>query len=108
MKDRLGSVMARFLPDMFTLIRGHGQPGSDNMGITVIYIMPAIQFIQQIIFPCCQPLVQNVKVSKQRNLPQLDVSSTSMAVFGRAGRNSAAQLTYTVKKIRSKLHKFET
>jgi len=39
--------------------------------MTVIYKMSAIQFIQQIVFPYCHPQAQNVKVSEQRNLPQL-------------------------------------
>jgi len=78
-KDRSGTVMARILPDfMFFDPRmspagqmGMIQPGGVYQGMTVAYKMPALQFLQQMVFPYAHPNAINVRVTEQKNLPRL-------------------------------------
>jgi hypothetical protein len=78
-KDAAGSVLARLLPDMLyydSRFSPAGQmglfpPGSNYMGMTVIYKMSAVQFLQQIVFPYAHPRAEQIKVLDQQSLPEL-------------------------------------
>jgi hypothetical protein len=78
-KDRPGTVMLRWLPDVLFFDMSHspaGQmglfpPGSNYNGMTVYPLMPAEQFIKQVAFPYAHPSAANVRVLSQKKLPQL-------------------------------------
>ena len=78
-KDKQGTVMARILPDfMFFDPRmspagqmGLIQPGGVYQGMTVAYKMPALQFLQQMVFPYAHPHANNVQIVEQKNLPKV-------------------------------------
>lgn len=78
-KDRQGTVMARILPDfMFFDPRmspagqmGLIRPGSNYQGMTVAYKMPALQFLQQMVFPYAHPNAGDVRIVDQRKLSKL-------------------------------------
>ena len=78
-KDRQGSVMIRWLPDVLFFdarMSPAGQmgllpPGSNYQGMTVYPVMPAQQFISQIVFPYAHPQVSNPQVMEQQRLPAL-------------------------------------
>lgn len=78
-KDRQGSVMIRWLPDMLYFdarMSPAGQmglfpPGSNYNGMTVYPLMPAQQFLAQIVFPFAHPQASDVQVVEQHSLPKL-------------------------------------
>jgi len=78
-KDRQGSVMIRWLPDvLFFDMRyspagqmGLFPPGSNYNGMTVNPLMSALQFISQIAFPYAHPQASGVQIVEQKPLPQL-------------------------------------
>jgi len=78
-KDPQGSVMARWLPDILyfdSRMSPAGQmglfpQGSNYMGMPVYYLMPAQQFLSQIVFPYAHPRASGVKILEQRSLPEL-------------------------------------
>lgn len=77
--DARGSVMIRWLPDVFFFDMRYspaGQmglfpTGSNYNGMTVYPLMPAEQFITQIALPYAHPAAQNVKIINQKKLPKL-------------------------------------
>ncbi len=79
MKDRQGSVMIRWLPDvLFFDMRyspagqmGLFPPGSNYNGMTVYPLIPALQFIRQVAFRYAHPNASNVQVKDRRSLPGL-------------------------------------
>lgn len=79
MKDQQGTVMARWLPDMLyfdSSMSPAGQmglfpPGSNYAGMTVYPKMTAIQYIDQIVIPYAHPQATGLKITDQRNLPDL-------------------------------------
>jgi hypothetical protein len=78
-KDRQGSVMIRWLPDMLYFdarMSPAGQmglfpPGSNYNGMTVYPLMSARQFISQIVFPFAHPQASNMQIIEQKGLPKL-------------------------------------
>lgn len=78
-KDRGGTIMIRWLPDMayfdprmspagqMGLIR----PGSNYQGMTVCYVMSPQQFIGQVVIPYAHPRATNMRIIEQRRLPKL-------------------------------------
>jgi len=78
-KDRQGSVMIRWLPDMLYFDARHspaGQmglfpPGSNYQGMTVYPLMSAQQFLSQIVFPFAHPQASDAQIIQQQNLPKL-------------------------------------
>ncbi|GAB4376070.1 MAG: hypothetical protein Kow0042_22020 [Calditrichia bacterium] len=78
-EDPQGTVMARILPDfMFYDPRmspagqmGLIPPGGNYMGMQVVYKMPALQFIQQMVFPYAHPQATGFQVKEQKQLPRL-------------------------------------
>lgn len=78
-KDRQGSVMIRWLPDVLFFDMRHspaGQmglfpPGSNYNGMTVYPLMSALQFISQVAFPYAHPGVSGVEIVEQKPLPGL-------------------------------------
>ena len=78
-KDPQGTVMARILPDfMFYDPRmspagqmGLFRPGGNYQGMQVVYKMPALQFIQQMVYPYAHPQASGFQVKEQRRLPKL-------------------------------------
>jgi len=78
-KDRQGTVMARILPDFLYYDpsmspagqMGMIQPGTYYQGMLVAYKMPALQFLQQMVFPYAHPYASGATVTEQRNLPKL-------------------------------------
>lgn len=78
-KDRAGSVMIRWLPVMLYFDARNttaGQmglfpPGSNYQGMTVYPIMPAQQFLSQVVFPYVQLQASQVAGVEQRALSRL-------------------------------------
>ncbi len=78
-KDRAGRVMIHWLPDMlyFDARRspagqmGLFPPGSNYQGMTVYPLMPAEQYLVQIVFPYTHPNATNVKVLERRSLQDI-------------------------------------
>jgi hypothetical protein len=76
MKDRLGSVMIRWLPDVLYFdVRNSpaGQmglfpEGSNYQGMMVLNILSAKDFIQRIAFPYAHPKASNVKIREFKKL----------------------------------------
>ncbi len=75
-KDKEGSVMIRWLPDMLYFDARYspaGQmgmfpPGSNYNGMTVYPLMSAADFLTQIAFPYAHPQAQNIDFKKKKNL----------------------------------------
>ncbi len=78
-KDNIGTVMLRWLPDMlyFDMSRspagqmGLFPPGSNYNGMTVYPVMPAEEYIRQIVFPSVHPAARQVQVTTRTKLPGL-------------------------------------
>ena len=78
-KDRSGTVMVRWLPDVLYFdarMSPAGQmglfpPGSNYQGMTVYPLMSALQFLRQIVFPYAHPQAGAVHIVEQRPLPRL-------------------------------------
>ncbi len=78
-KDRAGSVMIRWLPDILYFdarMSPAGQmglfpPGSNYNGMTVYPLMSAQQFLTQIVFPYAHPQATAVQATEQQNLTKL-------------------------------------
>lgn len=78
-KDRQGSVMIRWLPDVLyydARMSPAGQmglfpPGSNYQGMTVYPVMSALQFLSQIVFPYAHPQAGNVQITDQKRLPKV-------------------------------------
>jgi hypothetical protein len=78
-KDPQGSVMIRWLPDVLFFdprMTPAGQMGllphgSNYQGMTVYPVMPAQQFISQIVFPYAHPQVRNPQPTEQKRLSAL-------------------------------------
>ena len=78
-KYRQGTVMLRWLPDVFFFDMscspagqmGLFPPGSNYNGMTVYPVLPAEQFIIQIAFPYAHPAAVNVRILSQKKLLQL-------------------------------------
>ena len=78
-KDRQGSVMIRWLPDMLYFdasMSPAGQmglfpPASNYNGMTVYPLMSSGQFISQIVFPFAHPQASSVQIIEQKRLPKL-------------------------------------
>ena len=78
-KDRAGSVMIRWLPDVLyydARMSPAGQmglfpPGSNYQGMTVSPVMSARQFLQQVVFPYAHPNASEVKIVEQKSLPKI-------------------------------------
>ncbi|MBD3168934.1 MAG: hypothetical protein GF307_05585 [candidate division Zixibacteria bacterium] len=78
-KDRQGTVMVRWLPDMLYYDARYspaGQmgmfpPGSYYQGMLVCPLMPAVEFLGQMAFPYVHPDISDVKVIERKPLPEL-------------------------------------
>jgi hypothetical protein len=78
-KDGNGTVMVRFLPEMFYFDMSQspaGQmgmfpPGSNYNGMLVIPKMDAATFIQQVVIPYAHPGLGNYQVVEQKNSPEI-------------------------------------
>ena len=78
-KDKPGSVMIRWLPDVLFFDMRHspaGQmglfpPGSNYNGMTVYPLMSALEFIQKVAFPYAHPRAGEIQVVQQKPLPEL-------------------------------------
>lgn len=78
-KDREGSVMIRWLPDVLFFDARYspaGQmglfpEGSNYMGMTVMNIISSDKFINRIVFPYAHPGISNPKILEKRNLSQV-------------------------------------
>ncbi len=78
LKDRAGSVMIRWYPDVLFMDprtmpaarMGMFPPGSNYQGMTVWPLSPAVQFLGQGLFPRIRPGAANVRILEQRPLPQ--------------------------------------
>ncbi len=78
-KDREGTVMIRWLPDVLyydASMSPAGQmgllpPGSNYQGMTVCPLMSAQQFLTQVVFPYAHPQASGVEVIEQRSLPKV-------------------------------------
>lgn len=76
-KDKKGSVMIRWLPDMLYFdIRntpagqmGMFPEGSNYQGMTVSYIKSAENFIREIAFPYAHPRADNIRIVERKKLP---------------------------------------
>ncbi len=76
-KDQVGTVMEHWLPEMSwydprrSYAGGMMSVGGNYMGMTVMPIMSAQDFLQQIIFPKYHPNATQVKITDSRGLPKL-------------------------------------
>lgn len=76
-KDKKGSVMIRWLPDMLYFdVRntpagqmGMFPEGSNYQGMTVSYIKSAENFIREIAFPYAHPKADNIRIVERKKLP---------------------------------------
>jgi len=76
-KDKKGSVMIRWLPDMlyFDICNtpagqmGMFPEGSNYQGMTVSYIKSAENFIREIAFPYAHPRADNIRIVERKKLP---------------------------------------
>ena len=74
-KDQAGSVMIHWLPDMiYKDMRGLPAAsmfptGSNYMGMTVIPLMSAVQFLSQVVFPQVHPYASGAQILDQRPMP---------------------------------------
>jgi len=105
-KDRQGSVMIRWLPDMLyydARMSPAGQmglfpPGSNYQGMTVYPMMSALQFLSQIVFPYAHPQAGNVQITDQKQLPKVArqfQQNTSRTIPGSTFSYDAALMTVT-------------
>lgn len=78
-KDRAGTVMFRWLPDMAYYDprmspagqMGLIQPGSNYQGMSVHYLMSPQEYVSQIVIPYAHPNATNVQIVERRSLPKL-------------------------------------
>jgi hypothetical protein len=75
-KDRAGTVMIHWLPDMLYFDARNspaGQmglfpPGSNYNGMTVMPLLPAGDFLSQLVFPYLHPVAADVQIVEQKSL----------------------------------------
>ena len=77
--DAAGQAAIRWLPDVLFFDprrspagqMGLFPPGSNYQGMTVRYLMPAIDFLEQVAFPYARPGVSGVQFTERKALPEV-------------------------------------
>ncbi len=109
-KDPQGSVMGRWLPDIMYFDAtnspvgqmGLAPTGSSYNGMTVLPVMPAGQFLTQVVVPYLHPQAGDFQITEQRALPDLAqrCQQQVLAMLGQYGSSFSYDagllgLTYT-------------